>query len=67
MIVPALKLPPKVLREPKRALTYQCKCGCELFRVDVEIYEDHSWASVISCVACGQINEPSEPLTNGPH
>lgn len=67
MIVPAVKQPEKELREPRRVLAYQCKCGCEFFRVDVEIYADYGWAQVLSCISCGQINEPTEPMTNGPH
>jgi hypothetical protein len=67
--IPSAKLPDdqKTLRDPVRALAFQCMCGCDLFRVDVEIYADHSWASVLSCAACGHIRTPTEPITNGPH
>jgi hypothetical protein len=66
-VVPALQTPVKTLREPRSTLAFQCKCGSEFFRVDVEIYADYGWAPILSCVACGQICEPTEPLTNGPH
>lgn len=69
MTIPAVPLAEEErdVCEPVRALTFQCKCGCESFRVEVEIYADHSWATVISCVACASIVTPTEPMTNGPH
>lgn len=66
-IISSLQLPPKKIPDAKQTLSFQCKCGCDFFRVDVEIYADYGWASVLSCIACGQICEPTEPLTNGPH
>lgn len=67
MPIAAVQLPPKTLRDAQQTLSFQCKCGCEFFRVDVEIYADSTWAPILSCISCGQICEPSEPLTNGPH
>lgn len=57
----------KRLRDPEQAFTFQCKCGCELFRVDTEVYADYRWAAIMSCAACGQVCVPTEPITNGPH
>lgn len=68
-IVPAalLQEEKKRLLDAQRTLEFQCKCGCAMFYVDVEIYADFSWAPVMSCVACKAICVPTEPLTNGPH
>lgn len=68
-VVPAAGLgdEQKVLREPQRVFAFQCKCGCEFFRVDVEVYADFGWSPIISCIGCGQVCTPTEPLTNGPH
>lgn len=57
----------KLLRQPQRTLSFLCKCGCDMFHVDVEMYADYSWMPVIVCAACKQINTITEPMTNGPH
>jgi len=57
----------KELREPSRTLAFECKCGCDLFRVEVDTYANGTWAAVILCAACGKSVCPTEPITNGPH
>lgn len=57
----------KQLRVPVSALSFVCKCGCELFTVDWETYADCTGGPVLSCFACRQICTPTEPVTNGPH
>ena len=53
--------------EPKRTLSFECKCGCDLFRLDVCITEQHDWYTLLLCAACGKACLPTEPITNGPH
>lgn len=67
MKVPAVAVKKKTIPDATRTLAFSCHCGCELFRVDVETYADHSWRALIVCAACGQWCEPTEPMTNGPH
>lgn len=62
---------PESERQPKmkatRTLDFSCKCGCDLFRLEVDCYADGSWGTVLLCAACGTCCKPSEPITNGPH
>jgi hypothetical protein len=53
--------------EPQRVLSFECKCGCDMFRVNVLTNIDHSWFVQIECAACGTSCVPTEPITNGPH
>jgi hypothetical protein len=65
--LPAVAGEKKTIPDASRTLSFVCKCGCDLFRVDVETYSDHTWRALIICASCGQWNEPTEPMTNGLH
>lgn len=50
-----------------KAYAFVCKCGCDLFRIEVETYADHTWKALTLCAACGEWMVPTEPMSNGPH
>lgn len=53
--------------DPCRTHVFACKCGCDLFHLDVAVQTNHDWYTILRCAACGKANCPTEPITNGPH
>lgn len=68
-IIPACSVSglPEASSEPVRTLEFQCKCGCDLFRIEVEVYADGCYSQMLVCSTCGQDNVVTAPITNGPH
>lgn len=50
-----------------QTLGFMCKCGCDLFRVEVSTYKNGDWSEELICVQCQAVNAVTEPVMNGPH
>lgn len=53
--------------KPVNTLNFVCKCGCDMFRVEVDVFADGSFAKALLCVGCQTPCVVTEPMTNGPH
>lgn len=48
-------------------LGFVCRCGCDLFRIEVSTYLNGDWSQEMICVGCNAINAVTEPIIGGVH